>query len=288
MLFLFIGRGGKGLSELKMTIPPQWEEVSSDRNEKVLCLFDDNKTITAKIRLVSLASDSEILQEELEKRVSGHTIVKRVICNFEYNGVKWCQVSYTCKDVSLKYWDFYYVMQDNCYLIIELLTEDPCAAREFKQQVCEIIMAIDYSAISLDNHILIGESDYVIKTPPLFRFSGMSTNQRLLFLSENGYLIVNVPMEDDLFCCVERQIKSANLFIDSVKITLQDCKVCDNFEEISYKIENIESCEEGGTGIYFRQKLEEDVFVTSFMFQRGESGFDTSTLLNFRKGDSNV
>ncbi len=284
MLSLFIGRGGSKLNELKMQAPSLWEEISCDKSEKVLCAFEGDRMMTAKVRLVSFSGDLNALRKEFRNRIASQGfIVNELFSNFKQGNTKWWCDSYTLKDTDPKYWDFYYTIQDNCYLVIEMFTNNKYSVLKFKDEIRKLINAVDYSAISLDNSIRIGEHRYIVKTPSLFRFSSASTDQQLLFLSENGYLLVNVPMKEDLTACVEKQIKSANLFIDSAIVELENFRTNNEFEEICYQIKNVETGQRIGVGIYFKQKLDDQRFVISFMFQRGKHAPSVETLLHFRE-----
>ncbi len=90
-------------------------------------------------------------------------------------------------------------------------------------------------------------------------------------------------MKEDLTACVEKQIKSANLFIDSAIVELENFRTNNEFEEICYQIKNVETGQRIGVGIYFKQKLDDQRFVISFMFQRGKHAPSVETLLHFRE-----
>lgn len=260
-------------SALTLVPPVGWELLDSSANECVLCTKNGVHMITARIRLVPYSDSEDVLHDIFYRRIKSiATVIDFRSYSFLYDNIKWIVDSYVCEGVEERYHSLYYALLDHCYLVIELLTASNQSVLCFTGEAKRLMHAVDYSVINRTNRVKVGDEVFRLQTPSTFRFSRYSTDKTLLFLGENGYLLVNTcEGADSLEDFVKRSIDATNDGLD-VRIEITASQMSDNWESLNYQIveHKLDYDLVTGTAVYFKQVID-GVDIVSFLYENGAS-----------------
>ena len=141
-------------SSLILVAPVDWEVVSFEDNEYILCSRSGAYRISAKVRLVPYSGSEGALRGVFYNRInSTATVIDFRNYDFIHENVKWIVDSYVCADTSEVYRSLYYAVLDDCYLVVEMM-EGEMLSQTFqkwtKKQTIEFYANLLKSIHSLD------------------------------------------------------------------------------------------------------------------------------------------
>lgn len=263
--------------------PVGWKAVSDTGNEIVLAFAGRDSSIYAKVRLVDYAGNAEEVEKEMQRKAAALDAVDSEHGSFLFHHIKWNADYYVC-DGSDRFRAFFYAVLDGCYLIFEMVTESTVMRTIFCSEVKRLILSVDYSMIVHDNRFEVNSKVFRLETPQSFRFSALSTEDRLFFWAETKYLVVNVGKDiGSLADYVEGLISNNYLggMNSNIKIDRVGKGTGSGTCWVRYRVESQEECI--GMGTYFVNEVQGERII-SYLFEHGSGETDVSTLLKFRGG----
>lgn len=264
-------------SSLILVAPVDWEVVSFEDNEYILCSRSGAYRISAKVRLVPYSGSEGALRGVFYNRInSTATVIDFRNYDFIHENVKWIVDSYVCADTSEVYRSLYYAVLDDCYLVVEMMANSQRSALCFTSEAKRLMTSIDYGAINRLNKMKVGERVFSVKTPNSFRYSSLSTNEKLMYLGENGYLLVNhlsgdTNLAEYVAYNLDNTIAGVDLTVSVVKE-----EVTGTDELVQYEI--LRSNRVVGSGTYYKQ-LVNNYPIVSYLYENGSPVIEPKGLL---------
>ena len=261
-----------------LKLPVGWERVSSTENEMVLVFPGRDSSIYAKVRLVDFIGNAKEIEEEMKRKAAILDAIDSWHASFLYNHIKWNADYYVC-DGDDRFRAFFYAVLDGCYLIFEMVTNSTVMRTVFCHEVKRLILFVDYSVIEHDNQFELNSKLFRLKTPSSFRFSTLSTENRLFFLGEAKYLVVNIEIGASSLAGHVEGLISCN-YLGTVGSTLEIDGIGENKGVSWAKYRVMDSGDCIGAGTYLMQEAQGERII-SYLFERGSSTTDISSLLEF-------
>lgn len=248
-----------------------WVTLSAQDSEVVVGRRDSD--VVVRIRTAFFNESEKELRTELQNRVKSDSLI--LDARYELIQVGdglWYVNSYVCSG-NEKFRYFFYQVSGKSYVVVEMMSNDVTDVMQFTDWIAEISDLISVNENDVWNTLLVHGSKVEVKTPSSFRFSNKSSEDRLLFLGENKYLVVNVA---NSFYDAKKTVLNALSSVDNISF---DSEFSDtNVEYYRYCVENA-SCNSYCT--YFKTIADEKELV-SFFCESGECRTDVSKLLTVR------
>lgn len=259
-----------------------WEVLTSDGTEMVVINPEICLPAIIKVRLVSFFGERQELHRVFRERVQ---IDATILTYCEENNFlnEWGCNNYICTDTEMKFQSFYYKVLDKFYVVIEMLTADDTVPAKFRGIVAGLIDSLDYSLVDEKNVIEVAGRKWELNTPPLFRYSKLSSTEKLVFLGDGKYLFVNVPdTGESLVDVVTEFARVSEYGIDNCTAVFDGAGNDGEVEWARY----VSTTENGiiSCGTYFRQSLGDGKNILSFVLERGDhSSCNVTSLLRFKE-----
>ena len=259
------------LNLLKMACPAGWELLVSEDNGQVLSMLGGSRIIYARVSFFDCADRETLHSTFKSKACSATTIVSESTNTFVFNHLRWYADSYVTSGEE-KYQSFYYACLGKQFVTIALVTGSPQSVLLFFTEAKRLIKAIDCSAMSQDNRFLVNGSVYSASAPAAYNLSRASTDDRLVFVGEKGYAIVNVELpEEPLRLRIDHCVMLCDICVAGCKVVKAGAGIDGGREWAAYNVE----CqgEVVGTCIYVRVFFKEDI-LGLFLYERGSSSLE--------------
>lgn len=263
------------LAKIKILSNDSWSILSEVDSEIVVNRENDEAIVRA--RTAPFIGSVQDLKSEFTNRIKSDSIILNARNDaIDCNGELWFVMSFVCTN-SEKYRYFFYRIYDRCYTVIEMMSNIDTTAVKFVDWAKELISLMEIQNCQVWNPIEINGEHLEVRTPSTFRFSTNSTKDRLIFLGENKYLVVNVSTEE--FTTLKDMVHSKILVRSEPNVIFDAEYYTPEFELCRYRVEG-EDCNTYCT--YFR-KVYDSVEIIAFLYEAGECKTDVESLLSVRR-----